>query len=112
MYHAPTVLRTWIQDVVNLELVPASSQGEYWSTSSDILGQVIGKALRLYGWPAEFREQDWARDSEQVYRAAGEVEERYEEGFDSHKFGRDRQELLSKWREDPDLIPDVCLDLS
>ncbi|KAF4430760.1 hypothetical protein CFRS1_v009577 [Colletotrichum fructicola] len=32
MYHAPTVLRTWIQDVLDLELVPASSQGEYWST--------------------------------------------------------------------------------
>lgn len=73
---------------------------------------MIGKALRLYGWPAEFREQDWARDSEQIYLAAGEVEERYEDGFDSHKFGRDRQELLSQWREDPDLIPDVGLDLS
>ncbi|KAF0331192.1 hypothetical protein GQ607_001500 [Colletotrichum asianum] len=98
MYHAPTVLRTWIQDVVDLELVPVSSQGEYWSTSSEILGQVIGKALRHYGWPAEFREQDWARDSEQIYRAAGEVEERYEEEFDSHKFGRDRKELLSQWK--------------
>ncbi|KAK2729364.1 hypothetical protein CKAH01_10313 [Colletotrichum kahawae] len=92
MYHAPTVLR---------------SQGEYWSTSS-----VIGKALRHYGWPADFREQDWARDSEQIYRAAGEVEERYEEEFDPHKFGRDRQGLLSHWKEDPDLIPSVVLDLS
>ncbi|KAH0430551.1 hypothetical protein CcaCcLH18_07710 [Colletotrichum camelliae] len=112
MYHAPTVLRRWIQDVLDLELVPASSQGEYWSTSSDILGQVIGKALRHYSWPADFREQDWARDSEQIYRAAGEVKERYEEEFDPHKFGRDRQGLLSQWKEDPDLIPSVVLDLS
>ncbi|KAF9870211.1 hypothetical protein CkaCkLH20_12297 [Colletotrichum karsti] len=112
MYHAPTVLRRWIQDVLDLELVPASSQGEYWSTSSDVLGQVIGKALRHYGWPAEFREQDWARDSEQIYRAAGDVEERYEKSFDPHKFGWDRQVLLSKWKEDPDLVPYVGLDLS
>ncbi|TDZ74625.1 hypothetical protein CTRI78_v000497 [Colletotrichum trifolii] len=112
MYHAPTVLRRWVQDVLDLELVPASSQGEYWSTSSDILGQVIGKALRRYGWPADFREQDWARDSEQIYDAARQVEERYEKSFDPHKFGSDRKEILSQWSEDPDLIPYVGPDLS
>ncbi|KAK1966150.1 hypothetical protein LY78DRAFT_657604 [Colletotrichum sublineola] len=111
MYHAPTVLRRWIQDVHNLELVPASSMGEYWSTSSDILGQVIGKALRRYGWPAEFREQDWARDSEQIHHAATQVEQRYEEEFNPHEFGRDRQELISRWKEDPDLIPYAGLEI-
>ncbi|KAL0929928.1 uncharacterized protein CTRU02_215137 [Colletotrichum truncatum] len=111
MYHAPTVLRKWIQDVLDLELVPASSEGEYWSTSSDVLGQVISKALRHYGWPTDFREQDWARDSEQIYRAAGEVEERYEKSFNPQFFGRDRKELLSRWRENLNLVPYVGLDL-
>ncbi|KAK2038697.1 hypothetical protein LZ31DRAFT_635229 [Colletotrichum somersetense] len=96
MYHAPIVLRRWMQDVHDLKLVPASSTGECWSTSSDLLGQVIGTALRRYGWPAEFRAQGWARDSEQIHRAAVQVEQHYKEEFNPHKFGRDRQELLSR----------------
>ncbi|WYZ42273.1 hypothetical protein EsH8_V_001168 [Colletotrichum jinshuiense] len=111
-YHAPTVLRRWIQDLLDLEVVPASIQGEYWNFPSDVQGQVIIKALRRYGWPASFREQDWARDSKEIFRAASDVTERYEKSFDPHKFGRDRDELLSQWREDADLIPYVGLDLS
>lgn len=34
MYHAPSVLRGWIQEVLNLEMVPNSVKGEYWNFSS------------------------------------------------------------------------------
>ena len=76
---------------------------------------MIGKALRKYGWPAEFREDDWAQDSGQIYEAAAEIEYPYLEptvpsqGIDADEAERD--ELVAFWRENPDLVPDIGPDV-
>lgn len=137
MVHAPTMLRRWIEKLLNCDMVPISCGSSLqfsWVCASlvsrasfsyfafrmvsrltqvlaqDIEGQIIGKALRKYGWPNAFRQEDWARDCEQIFNAAYDVSARYEESFDPWKYGADKKEVVERWKADSDLIPDITLD--
>ncbi|KAF8859498.1 hypothetical protein BDZ45DRAFT_725250 [Acephala macrosclerotiorum] len=72
--HAPTYFRRLIEKIQKLDLIPAGTQGlgrEYHGDEdAEVRDEVKKVLIETYGWPDEFRQQDWALDMEEVWDAA------------------------------------------
>jgi hypothetical protein len=71
---------------------------------------IIGKVLRGYGWPDNFREQDWAQDAKGIYNEAYEIEAGYHEALTSARYFAHKDELVAQWRRNPEQVLDVGMN--
>lgn len=63
-----------------------------------------------YGWPGSFRQQDWLRDRERIYKAADGVKDSVAEGGGPGEARETELRYIRLWREDPTLMPVLELD--
>ncbi|CZR66790.1 uncharacterized protein PAC_16691 [Phialocephala subalpina] len=72
--HAPSYIRRLIEKIQKLELIPAGTQGlgrEYHGNEdAEVRDEVKKILIEAYGWPDDFRQEDWARDMEEVWDTA------------------------------------------
>lgn len=87
--HAPSYLRRLIENIQKLDLIPAGTQGLGREYHGDEDAEVVSANLpfialadgsqrdevkkvliETYGWPDNFREDDWRRDMEEVWDTA------------------------------------------
>lgn len=62
---------------------------------------------RDYGWPDEFRAEDWYADGPRIQDAAWETENALLEGT-----GLQHEQLVHKWKADPDTMPEIRMELA
>ncbi|KAJ5646458.1 hypothetical protein N7490_002830 [Penicillium lividum] len=92
-YNAPTYLQKVIDDIHNLEVVyfPGGDIGYLHLPGSWEQIEVKRILTENFGWGAEFREEDWRREGEEICKAIGD------EGLDREERQKDATPVNHTW---------------
>ncbi|KAH8807389.1 hypothetical protein F5884DRAFT_731129 [Xylogone sp. PMI_703] len=67
-YHAPTFLQQYVDSIKNLDLLPVVCHQRDFVPKDSYEGAKMRKVLmETYGWPHEFRHDDWKNDMQQLW---------------------------------------------